>query len=179
MADSRFASLLNKITNNKVEDGDEDTLAQNPRNALADFANPLLEKYVNPVLPEKLQMAIPKMTVADDKNFYANLPEQMAGATMGSIQTIPSVRFGNILNIADDGAKALGKVTMKPSMADLADDVSKIGSKPLQAKNIIGDFDSIYGAEAALRKAKMQKGEITPDAYSSWKQEMVNKLRGQ
>ena len=179
MAD-RFADLLNRVTNNKIEEGDEETLANNPRNALADFANPLLDKYVNPVLPDSMQAQIPKMTVADDKNFYANLPEQMAGATMGGVQTIASPKgLGKILNIVGDEAQNLGKVTMKPSMADLADDVAKSSTAQPAAKSIMQKFDDMFGAEASARKAKMQKGEITPDAYSSWKQEMYNKLRGQ
>lgn len=177
---SRFADLLNKVTNTKVQPGDETQEAKNPRNMLANAVNPFLEEYVNPVLPESAQLAIPKMTVADDKQYFDKLPEQMAGATMGSIQTAPAARFGKILQFGNQAEQQLGKVAVKPSMADLVDDVAKIGQKKqLDAASITSKFDELYGAEAAARKADMKKGLVSPDAYSSWKQEMVNKIRGQ
>lgn len=182
-----FSKLFNKITDTKINPGDEKELAKNPRNMLADAVNPLLDEYVNPVLPEKIRLAIPKMTVADDKQYFQNLPENMAGATMGSIKTIPSQRFGNILHIANDVPENIGKVitkpgvqpanlgtvTTKPSMADLVDDVSKFGQKKeLDAKGILDTFRTQYADEIVKRKAQKN-----PVAYDSWKQEMLDKIR--
>lgn len=169
----KFSKLFNQATDTKVNPGDETTMAKNPRNMLADAVNPLLDEYINPVLPEAVQMAIPKMTVADDKNYFANLPEQMGGATMGSLK-----RFDKLLPQAEQGIANFGKVITKPSMADLVDDVSKFGQKSqLGAVDISSKFNQIYGAEAAARKSNVLKGLISPEAYSSWKQEMMNKIR--
>lgn len=174
--DNRFGKFFNKITDTTVKPGDEAQEANNLRNKLANAVNPLLEEYVNPVLPEAVQLAIPKMTVADDKQYFAGLPEQMGG-TMGSIGN--AARFAKTKDVF--GVKPNpGTVKVVPTAADLAADASKAAmqGKQLKANEISAKFDEMFGAEAAARKADMKKGLITPDGYSSWKQEMMNKIRG-
>lgn len=174
--ENRFSNLLNRITDTQVKSGDETRDANNLRNKLADTVNPLLEEYVNPVLPEKIRMAIPKMSVADEKEYFAGLPEQMGG-TMGSIGN--AARFAKTKDVF--GVKPdLGTVKVIPTAADVAADASKAAmqGKQLKANEISAKFDEMFGAEAAARKADMKKGLITPDGYSSWKQEMMNKIRG-
>lgn len=171
----RFAKILNQPD---LQPGDETALANNPRNWLADKVNPLLEEYVNPVLPESIQMAIPKMTVADEKNYQANLPEQMAGSAMGSIKTIPSQRFGKILQFGDEASSGLGKVTVKPTAADLAMDAQKAAmqGKQLKATDVMQRFNEKYGEAAKAQKARFkQEGNLL--GYDSWKQEMLDKIR--
>lgn len=175
----RFGKFFNKITDTKVNPEDETQMAGNPRNMLADAVNPLLEEYVNPVLPESVQLAIPKMTVADDKRYFENLPEQMGSSSTGRVGQV-GPRFGKIIQVGNQAEQGLGKVITKPNAADLYSDLHAIGQKKtLNAADISSKFDELYGAEAATRKADMKKGLLSPDAYSSWKQEMVNKLRGQ
>lgn len=120
--EKRFKKLLGLEPD--IQPGDESQMANNPRNWLADKVNPVLDEYINPVLPESVQFAIPKMTVADEKQYYADLPENMAG--MGSIkQVIPSQRFGNIIRVMDEAPKGYGKVTVVPSKADLIAEAQK------------------------------------------------------
>lgn len=173
----RFSDLLNKATDNTVNPGDEEAMAKNPRNALADTVNPYLEKLGIP--------GVPKMTVADDKNFFANLPETMAAGTMGTVGALENAgaktagRFGKVLmQGAEPEAAQLGKVVTKPSMADLVDDLNKIGQKKsLDASNVSQQLEQNYGPALAQKKSDMLKGIISPDAYQSFKQEMANKFR--
>lgn len=175
----RFSDLLNKVTDTTVNPGDEDEMANNPRNALADTVNPYLDKLGIP--------NIPKQTVADDKNFYKNLPEQMAAGTMGTVGAIDNAagntagRFGKILMQGEpEAAQALGKVTVKPTTADLVSDVAQFGAKKgLNATSVSDQVQAQFGPELAKRKADMLKGIITPEAYQSFKQEMTNKFRSQ
>lgn len=74
----RFDELLKtvgKVANPEIEEGDETKLADSPRN--------LVTNGLNKVLPENWQL--PLQTVAEDKRYMLDLPETMAGATMGSI----------------------------------------------------------------------------------------------
>src|SRR6478736_7513470 len=115
MADSRFSEIMKKVSKvyDPVQPEDETTEAQTARNAIANGVNPLIQKYVNPILPEGTDLSIPKQTVADEKRFAAELPEQIAGGTMGSIKVIPSARFGNIMQKVVPEVESLGSVVAK------------------------------------------------------------------
>lgn len=146
----RFDKLLNKATDTTIVPGDEDTQAQNPRNALASAVNPLLDQYVNPALPEDYKLNVPTMTVADDKQFFKDLPETMAGATMGSVKqmdVVPGARFGKILNGLGQDIKGMShsEIMNHPDMLDL-----------LKKK---ADF-------------------VHPSQYDNAKQAVINKIKG-
>jgi len=180
MADSRFSEIMKKVSKvyDPVQPEDETTEAQTARNAIANGVNPLIQKYVNPILPEGTDLSIPKQTVADEKRFAAELPEQIAGGTMGSIKVIPSARFGNIMQKVVPEVESLGSVVAKPSMQELTEQASKIGmKKQLDSAGVMQALEQRYGPELAKRKADMKSGLVTPDAYNSFKQEMINKIR--
>lgn len=194
MADSRYSKLFTngalsqdkaikriKSLEPEITPEEEVTEASNLRNSLADFANPML--------PQGFQ--IPKQTQADEIRNLASIPEQI-GQSAGSIREIPSQRFGNILQkvgpqaeqnlgkvtVIPEATQALGKVELKPSMADLAADASKVGmKKQLNSVQVMQELESRYGQELAKRKEAMKQGLLTPDAYNSFKQEMINKIR--
>lgn len=156
--EKRFKKLLNLEPD--IQEGEEEQMADNPRNWLADKINPVVEEYVNAVLPESLQFAIPKMSVADEKRYQANLPEMMAGATMGSIS-----RFGKILP-----NKGFGKVTVVPSAADKLADAQKAA----MMKNVAQKrFQKEY-IDTGI--SKQQKESMNPEEFSSWATDVLNKL---
>lgn len=163
-----------------IQPGDETTLANNPRNALAGYVNPALKG----LLGDDTSIQIPTMTVADEKQYQANLPEQMAGSAMGSIGRVgnqAASRFGKVL-MQDTRVpgKGLGTVKNVASAADNAaakQAASMAAKKELDATGIKRLFDEKYGAEALARKGKIKKGLETMDGYDSWKQEMMNKIR--
>lgn len=89
----RFDDLkaaIGRVASPKIEDGDETTTADNPRN--------LASGYINKVLPDSFQ--IPMQTVAEDKKYMQELPELIAGSTMGKLGEIPKIspRFGKLVN---------------------------------------------------------------------------------
>lgn len=176
---SRYDELRKKFgLDNPVTQEDETTKANNGRNLLAGAVNPLIQEYVNPILPEGVDLSIPEMTVADQKRYDEALPEQMAGAAMGTINTNPA-RFGKILQMGENASQNLGRVKVVPSAADHVADVQKVMSKPLKANEIATKLQEQYGTELAKRKDLVKQGLLSPDAYQSFKQEMTNKIRGQ
>lgn len=183
----RFAELLGQAP---ITPKDQETMANTPRNWLADKVNPLLEQYVNPVLPEALEMAIPKMTVADEKQYLADLPEMMAGATMGSVKkTRPGA---NVFGPKPE----VGTVRVIPTAADKALEKSKEALKEGSKK--VGEtaqanrarFDELFGPESKERMAEASKSykqtleeslgkslqEIS-DELGSFKSEQMGKIR--
>jgi hypothetical protein len=77
----RFDQLFKKmgdVADPQIQAGDETATADNPRNWVSG--------KVNNYLPDGYQ--IPLQTVAEDKQFLQNLPETMAGGTMGSIKNV-------------------------------------------------------------------------------------------
>lgn len=190
---SRYDELKKMLNSGKeILPEDETTKANNGRNLLAGAVNPLIQEYVNPILPEGMDLSIPEMTVADQKNFDANLPEQMAGAAMGTINTNPS-RFGKILQMGQKEApKGFGKVTVIDSAADKAaaklkeaqqataaartNPTTPAPSGP-SAANITKMIEDKIGPELAKRRADMEKGLITPEEFASFKQEQFNQFR--
>lgn len=173
--------IRNPQTNTTAEE--EVTVANNPRNWLAGKVNPMLQS----ALGEDTKLQIPEMTVADEKRWAQELPEQMAG--QGSMKVIPSGRFGNILQMGSNAPKqGLGKVTVIPSAAD------KVASKnaanmttrtELDAAGIQRAFREKYGDELARRKEMWKQQAKDPtigqekatEAFSTWVQEMTNKIR--
>lgn len=190
---SRYDELRKKFgLDNPVTQEDETTKANNGRNLLAGAVNPLIQEYVNPILPEGTDLSIPEMTVADQKRYDEALPEQMAGAAMGTINTNPS-RFGKILQMGQKEApKGFGKVTVIDSAADKAaaklkeaqqaaaaartNPVAPSPSGP-SAANITKMIEEKIGPELAKRRADMEKGLITPEEFASFKQEQYNQFR--
>lgn len=167
----RFSDLLNKVTDTTVKPGEEDEMANNPRNALADTVNPYLEKIGIP--------GVPKMTVADDKNFYANLPEQMGAGTMGSIEAAGS-RFGKLIPEAEKAVSKFGSVKVVPTAADLAYDAAK-------AKNAIAVPTQAYKVQKALSEGPIadelakrfelvKVGKLPVEEYNAFKQNMLDRL---
>jgi hypothetical protein len=178
---SRYEELKKLMNAGKeILPEDETTKANNPRNALAGAVNPLLNEYVNPILPESMALNIPEMTVADEKNFEANLPEQMAGAAMGSINSNPS-RFGKILQMGQKEApKGLGKVTVIDSAADKAmAKLKQAQSVPRNspAPDMTRLLEEKLGPELAKRKAEVKQGLITDEAFESFKKQEMDALR--
>ncbi len=135
----KFFNAINKVADPQIQEGDETMVAENPRNWLTD--------KVNTVLPENFQ--IPAQTVAEDKQHLQNLPEQMAGATMGSIA--PS-RFSRVLGPNGLPTKNMGHadIMSHPEMIEFIKN-----SKNFKASN------------------------PHPSQYDSAKQALINKLRGQ
>jgi hypothetical protein len=176
----RYEDLM-KMINPEIQAQDETTKANNPRNWLADKVNPALDEYINPHLPDSFKLNVPEMTVADQKRYETNLPENMAGAAMGSIKNVEGglgSRFGNLMQQAEK-PQALGKVTVIPSTADevgrLADlKMDRAGLKP---NEISAKVQELFGPELAKRKAGLKTGEVSPEAYNSFKQERFDKVR--
>lgn len=158
MENNRFAKLFEK---REVQPGDETTMANNPRNWLADKVNPVLDQYVNPVLPESVQLNIPKMTVADEIDFYNNLPEQMAGSAMGTMKNIGAARPG--ANVFGTKAPNVGKVQVIETAADkiagAQGQAFKQGAERFGQLNDLhrARFKELYGPETVARKAELDK----------------------
>ncbi len=185
----RYEDLM-KMINPEITKEDEAQKANNPRNWLAGKVNPALDEYINPMLPDSFKLNVPEMTVADQKRYDRDLPENMAGAAMGSINAKPN--FGKVIQQAEAAAPSLGKVIQKvdapqplgkvevvPSMADRLSDISKefAPKKQLKANEISEKVQEIYGSELAKRKAAMKKNLLSPEEYGSFKQEMTDKVR--
>lgn len=136
----RFFDTVKKVADPQIEAGDESAIAESPRNWLTD--------KVNTALPEDYQ--IPTQTVAEDKQHMINLPEQMAGATMGSIAT-PG-RFSRVLGPNGMPTKNIGHadIMSHPEMVEFLKN-----SKAFKASN------------------------PHPSQYDSAKQALINKIRGQ
>lgn len=159
--EKRFKKLLNLDPD--IQPGDETTMANNPRNWVADKVNPLIEEYINPVLPKELEFTIPKMTVAEEKQYKADLPEMMAGATMGSVK--PTGRFNKLMP-----EQNYGKVTVIPSAADkLAD-----AQKAQMARNTAARRYQKEFVDSGL--AQKQKETLSPDEFRAWNLDVINKL---
>lgn len=185
----RYEDLM-KMINPEISEQDETQKADNPRNWLASKVNPALDEYINPMLPDSFKLNVPEMTVADQKRYDRDLPENMAGAAMGSISTNPA-RFGKILQHAEkpqalgkviqkmETPQPLGKVEVVPSMADRLADVAKefAPKKQLKANEISNKVQELYGSELLKRKEAMKNNLLSPDAYNSFKQEMTDKVR--
>lgn len=87
----RFDDLMKAMGNAadpKLEEGDETAIAENPRNWATD--------KLNMALPDQFQI-VPQ-TVAEDKRFMQELPQNMAGSTMGSIG---KPKVGNTISHTD------------------------------------------------------------------------------
>lgn len=84
----KLLGTINKVANPQIEEGDETKIAENPRN--------LVTSGLNNILPENYQL--PLQTVAEDKQHMIDLPENMAGATMGSIG---KPKVGNTISHAE------------------------------------------------------------------------------
>lgn len=177
----RFAELLGQAP---ITPEDQETMANTPRNWLADKVNPLLEQYVNPVLPEAMEMAIPKMTVADEKQYLADLPEMMAGATMGSVKARPGA------NVFGPKPASGGSVKVIPTAADLA--AEKQAAALLEGSKNVGKvteanrkyFKELFGDEAKerLKKANIdykqgKSVEAVSDDLGSFMSENMAKIR--
>ena len=158
----RYEDLM-KMINPEITQQDEAQKANNPRNWLAGKVNPALDEYINPILPDSFKLNIPEMTVADQKRYDRDLPENMAGAAMGTINAKPS----------------LGSVKVVPSAADKAADVAKASmqNKPTKASEVSEKLQSLFGEKLASSKAKVKSGEMAPSAYDIEKQGYLNKIR--
>lgn len=86
----KFFKKVSEVASPEIMEGDETALADNPRN----FAS----GYINKVLPDDYQ--IPLQTIAEDKQYMQDLPENMAGSAMGRIGEVPKMapRFGKLIN---------------------------------------------------------------------------------
>lgn len=74
----KFFKKVEEVTNPQIVEGDDQILADNPRNWASG--------HINSVLPDSFQ--IPLQTVAEDKQYMKDLPELMAGGTMGSMKVV-------------------------------------------------------------------------------------------
>lgn len=162
MDESRFAKLFQK---KQVQPGDENVMADNPRNWLADKVNPVLNEYVNPILPEAVQLGIPKMTVAEDIEFNNNLPENMAGAAMGSIGKVGLSATRPGANVFGTRPASVGKVQVIESAADklakAQQTANKAGAADFAkvAESNKARFNELFGNELAKRK-ELAKQEL-------------------
>lgn len=185
----RFESLFIGGEKPAPSEADKTTMANSPRNWLADKVNPVLDEYVNPVLPEAIKMNIPKMTVAEDKEFYDNLPENMGTSVAGSMKVIPSARFGKIINIGGrEAAPGLGKVAVKDTAQDLAEASMKesMQGKQMESTGIMDTFRKQFVDSGEVAKAKAsleaQFGKGTEEfgkAYNDLLQNFYNTIRAQ
>lgn len=180
----RYEDLM-KMINPEVTATDEQTKADNPRNWLAGKVNPALDEYINPHMPDSFKLNIPTMTVADQKRYDSELPENMAGAAMGSIKNVGNgasgvvSKFGQVLH--EPGATPnLGSVNVLPSAADKA--VKAIPGKPLEGTAVSNRFKELFGeatnkeVESVARSQKLRHKD-NPGAYDSWKQEQLDAIR--
>lgn len=149
----RFDELLKamgRVADPKIKEGDETTIPESPRNWLTG--------KINTVLPDQLQ--IPAQTVADEKRVLMDLPQAMAGSTMGGI------------------LKTGKGVTVQPTTQQLLEEaVTNANPKPMQANQVMNRFRELYGEEAAKRMAEVKKGQRPIAEYDSFKQEMLDKIR--
>lgn len=74
----KFFKKVEDVANPQIAEEDTVALADNPRNWASG--------HINSVLPEAFQ--IPLQTVAEDKQYMQDLPEMMAGSTMGSMKVL-------------------------------------------------------------------------------------------
>lgn len=149
--EQRFRKLLNLEPD--IQEGDETIMANNPRNWLADKVNPVIEEY----LPESMQFAIPKMTVADEKRYQAELPENMAG--MGT------ARFGKLLP-----KENFGKVTVIPSAADKISDAQKA---QMAQNTAIRRYQKEFIDTGV---AEQIKKTLSPEEFKQWTTDTINRL---
>lgn len=75
---SKFFQKVQEVADPQIAEGDELAVADNPRNWASG--------HINSILPNDYQ--IPLQTVAEDKRFLQDLPENMAGASMGSMKMV-------------------------------------------------------------------------------------------
>jgi hypothetical protein len=163
----KFFQAVNKVTDPQTEEGDENKLAENPRNWLSG--------KVNSILPESVQ--IPLQTVADEKQQLRDLPQTMAGATMGSIETIPSARFGNILKQTSKEVP-VGSVTVKPTTQNLLEEATKLKA-PAPRENLMDAVRAIPENAAKLKEARQQmnSGFLSQDGYADLQKTMLEKYK--
>ncbi len=180
----------------QIEEGDTTTQANNPRNWLAGKVNPMLQN----VLGKDTSIQIPTMTVADEKEWAANLPENMAGAAMGSIGKVGQ-GFGkvNVIETAADRiaaknkANGFGSVKVIDSASDKIRAAQQSKFNEGAANRILDEaatknrFQELFGKEFAERKAAASKvikdsGNLRSvvdeqlQRLDSFKQEMMDKI---
>lgn len=158
---SRFGKLFNKVTDTQIRPGDETQDANNLRNKLADSVNPLLEEYVNPSLPENIQLAIPKLSVADEKQYFQELPENMAAMGM----TGPK-RFSKVFGEKPQG---YGTVDLKPTAENIWSDAQNAKMAKDAARRVFNkdyvDSGLVQQKRSTLPAAEFQEWlkSVVPD----------------
>lgn len=184
----------------QIEEGDTTTQANNPRNWLAGKVNPMLQN----VLGKDTSIQIPTMTIADEKEWATNLPENMAGAAMGSIGKVgQGLGKVNVIETAADRiaaknkANGFGSVKVIDSAGDKIRAAQNSKMQEGAANRIMDEaalknrFQELFGDIFAARKAAASKAikdsgnqrsvvEEQLQALDSFKQERINEiLRGE
>ena len=152
------------------------------------------------VLGKDTSIQIPTMTVADEKEWAANLPENMAGAAMGSIGKVgQSLGKVNVIETAADRiaarnkANGFGSVKVIDSAGDKIRAAQNSKMQEGAANRILDEaatknrFQELFGKEFAERKAAASKvikdsGNLRSvvdeqlQRLDSFKQEMMDKI---